>query len=179
MQTEEFSRPMQVGQLRRGETEATFEASAEECAALAKRMGIAACRSLSARLTFRVSGDGRRVTGTGRLTARVVQTCVVTLAPVEQAIDVPVSLLFLDESLLAEDRDVEDVAAGDDDPIADPIRGGRFDPGAVLAEHLALALDPYPRAEGARLDAPAAAPDEEVSGPFAALSALKDGENSR
>ena len=58
-------------------------------------------------------------------------------------------------------------------PIPDVYRDGRIDLGAIVAEHLALGLDPYPRSPGVAFDGhieddPAADPS-----PFAALAALK------
>jgi hypothetical protein len=56
------------------------------------------------------------------------------------------------------------------DPLADepePLEGDRIDLGEIVAEELALAIDPYPRAPGAELAAaaPAAGDTEPVPGP--------------
>ena len=50
------------------------------------------------------------------------------------------------------------------------------DLGAVATEFLLLGIDPYPRKPGAVFDAPPAG--DPASHPFAALAALKKGDNS-
>ena len=59
-------------------------------------------------------------------------------------------------------------ALGDDPP--DPLIGGAVDLGSVVSEHLTLALDPYPRKDGAKM--PGEATDAAES-PFAALLRLR------
>jgi hypothetical protein len=49
-----------------------------------------------------------------------------------------------------------------------------IDLGGTVLEHFSLALDPYPRAPGAKLPAePEIGVDEPVQSPFAALAGLK------
>jgi uncharacterized metal-binding protein YceD (DUF177 family) len=61
------------------------------------------------------------------------------------------------------------VTLEDDDP-PDEIEGGVVDLGAYVVEHLALALDPFPRKPGVEFEAPA---QESEPSPFAALARLK------
>ncbi len=140
-------------------------ASPGECAALARRFGIPAVNRLRAELLLRPEpGGGVRVGG--RLAAEVVQDCCVTLEPVVQQVEEAVDLRILPPG--------QDPA--DDDPDAPgrgPGRGGRRgDLGEAMAEQLALALDPYPRAPGAELPEAGAEPDPART-PFGALSALR------
>lgn len=110
------------------------------------------------------------------LGATVVQSCVVTLAPVVTRIDDPVERLFLAKMPdMAEDPEVE----MDHDTSTEPL-GEWIDLGAIAAEALLLALPLYPRAEGAVLpesqfSPPGVSPltDEDMK-PFAGLSALRD-----
>jgi len=60
--------------------------------------------------------------------------------------------------------------ADERDP-ADVIKGGVVDLGALVAEFLALGVDPYPRRPGAVFAPPSAA--DATSSPFAALAKLK------
>lgn len=178
---EEFSRVLQVRKIPTDGLSMTLVATPEECAALAARMGVLACQDVRAELSIAKSDRDRRVDATGRLTAKVVQACVVSLEPVPETIDEPLELLFLDESLIPDVPDaeitVEDLL--DDAPIPDPIVRGHFDVGAVIAEHLALALDPYPRRADAVFDAPGPPGDEpKRANPFAALRGLHGGEGA-
>ena len=91
----------------------------------------------------------------GRLTARVQQACVVTLAPVRTDIDEPVRRLY---SPYASPPEGDEVEMPDDE--IEPL-GPTIDAGAVLVEALALALPPYPRCEDAELPEGASDPDDE------------------
>ena len=103
----------------------------------------------------------------GRLQADVVQPCVVTLAPVATRIDESLRRRWSPDIA---DPDGEEVEMGDDE--VEPL-GAVIDLGALLTEALALALPPWPRAEGAELEAaPEEEPAEDRRKPFADLSAL-------
>jgi hypothetical protein len=70
-------------------------------------------------------------------------------------------------------REVEIEAAGADEP--EPIVEGRIDLGEAVVQHLAVNLDPYPRAPGARLPDLATEDGPVRENPFAALQRLRDG----
>ncbi|MBD0275271.1 MAG: DUF177 domain-containing protein, partial [Acetobacteraceae bacterium] len=142
----EFSRPLSLGLVGPDGRREVLEADAAERAALARRFGIPAVESLRAELRLRPEADGA-VRAEGRLAAEVVQSCVVTLEPVAQRVDEAVALRLLPAG--AEPRDEPD---GPDDI---PSEDGVVDLGEAVAEQLALALDPYPRAPGAALPAEA------------------------
>jgi len=108
-----------------------------------------------------------------RITARVVQACSVTLAPVETRIDEPVLRRYLTDY---QEPDTADVEVPEDDsaePMPDSI-----DAAAVALEALALALPMYPRAAGAGLGEAVFAPPGAVPlrnddlRPFAGLASL-------
>ncbi|QYK43277.1 MAG: DUF177 domain-containing protein [Paracoccaceae bacterium] len=110
-----------------------------------------------------------------RLTARVVQPCAVTLAPVTTDIAEPVRRLYVAGHEAPQGDEVELPEDVDTEPLPEAIDGG-----AVAVEALALALPPYPRAPGAGLGEAVFAPpgiaplrDEDLR-PFAGLAALKD-----
>jgi len=175
---EEFSRIVAVRKIPAAGLEMTLTATPEECEALAARLGILSCEALSAELRLTATdSDGRRVKAEGRLCARVAQACVITLEPVAEEIDEEISLLFLDESLIGGDETQVFVDAEADDDAPFPIADGSLDAGAAVAECLALALDPYPRKDGAELPPEAPEPAETGEGarpnPFAALAALR------
>jgi hypothetical protein len=68
----------------------------------------------------------------------------------------------------------------DDEEEVEPVVGGVIDVGEAFAEELGLALDPYPRAAGAALDAGALTPhvslgsEPDASMPFAALPEMRE-----
>ncbi len=148
-------------------------ASPEECRALAADLGIVAVRSLVAELHLAPwRSAGLRVTG--RLRGEVTQTCVVTLDPVDQVVDEDIDLRFLPAAMIEKPGEEIEIDALDEDP-PEPLPEGQLDLGQIVGEHLALGLDPYPRAPGAAFAEAAPEPDAEPErpSPFAALKALK------
>ncbi|HUF55439.1 MAG TPA: DUF177 domain-containing protein [Thermohalobaculum sp.] len=109
----------------------------------------------------------------GQLTAKAVQACRVTLAPLAETIDTPVRRRYLRD--LPVPQEDERVLGEDDMDPPEPL-GAEIDLGQLAVETLALALDPWPRAEDAALEPPEGAdPAEETSErPFAALARLRD-----
>jgi hypothetical protein len=160
-----FSRPVRVDRLPPEGTETLVEAGPEERAALARDFGLPEIRSLVGR--FRLVGSPHRVQVTGRVTADLAQTCVVTLEPfdavMEEEVDVDFSAADAFRGTDAEDAE-----------MPDPIVNGTIDLGSLAAEFLALGLDPYPRKPGVAFEEPA---PQEGASPFAALGRLqnKDG----
>jgi hypothetical protein len=154
----------------------TVEANAEERNAIAKLLDLVALD----RLTFEyrlASSSGRRIRMTGRLTASVVQTCVVSLDPVPSALDVAVEVEFWPEGAVAalEKTSEKDPGASLLD-WPEPIEDGVIELGKVLYEALATALDPYPKKPGASFEwseGPTGEAASPKSGPFAALERLK------
>lgn len=164
----EFSRPIALARIAAEGRHESLRASPAECAALAKRFGIPAVNRFAADLLLKREQAGG-VAIDGRILAEVVQECVVTLEPVTQQIDEAVHLRVLGPGEKASD----DPESPDD--VDAP--GGVADLGESLAEQLALALDPYPRAPGAALPdefgaEPEAPPAASVS-PFAELAARR------
>ena len=159
-----------------------FEAGETEREALARRLDLLALDALTAELRFAPANetDGAiRVSGT--IDARLVQRCVVTLEPVPRSVNEPVSALYAPPPAEQPEREVEVLAEGDE---AEPLPEDGIDVGALVAEHLALVLDPYPRHPDAP-DGPltyaagedgaeeGARDDDSGTRPFAALGQLK------
>ena len=122
---------------------------------------------------FDVSRHGRdalRVVGT--ISARVCQTCVVTLDPIENEIEENVDLVFAPPSALGPMADEVNLGVEALEP-PEPLVDGVVDLGAVAAEFLVLAIDPYPRKPGAVFEPPRSA--DAGAHPFAALAALRSG----
>jgi uncharacterized metal-binding protein YceD (DUF177 family) len=158
-------------------TPVALAAAEANLAAIARFIGVERVEALA--FEGRVRGwqaHGWRVTG--RVTARVVQSCVVTLEPVEAAIEAELDRTFLPVAELPEAP--EEVELTEDSLDAPDPLGDAIEIGALVLETLALELDPYPRAAdaafGARVyAAPGVEPlTDEAMRPFAGLAELKE-----
>ena len=144
------------------------EAPAEVRAQLVKLANLRDLPHLSAVFDLTRRGGGVHVAG--QVKARVGQTCVVTLEPLENDLDEPINVLFAPRLEVAAKDDGADRRAGDEE-TPEPLIEGKVDLGAVATEFLLLGIDPYPRKAGAEFAAVKTADDS--ARPFAALEALK------
>ena len=157
--TIEFSRLVPLSKAGPSRLTLTIQASAEECAALARRMDIPAVQHLTCAYALtRDAADAGIIVAVGRLRGRMTRICVVSA----EEFDVDVT----------DDFRVRFVPAGTErdevDPDLDdeiPYEGTLLDLGEAATEQLGLALDPYPRMDGAV--APEAEPGES---PFTVLA---------
>jgi len=158
--TAEFSRIVQVARIREGMHRAV-EATTSECRAVADRLGLNAVRHLCCGFDLDPAEDGA-VLATGKLRARVEQTCVVSLEAFDTEVIEDFRVRFVPAGTETDDIDLEA-----DDEI--PYEGAALDLGEAAVEQLALALEPFPRKPGAEMPA---APED--AGPFAALARLRE-----
>jgi uncharacterized metal-binding protein YceD (DUF177 family) len=166
----EFSRTFPVDKLRDREIRERIEANEEERADLAARMGIVAIPALEADLRLRRIQSGNMVEVTGEVNARVVQTCVVTLEPFETAIREEVSAYFGRADDIPDPEEVQI----DEDKSPEPIGShGEIDLGELAAQHLSLALDPYPRKPGVVFKEIVTGEETAPPNPFAVLAELR------
>ena len=151
-----------------------IEADRAICDAIADIGGLR--EVLSAQASFDVTPkSGGRFHVSGQVRARVGQTCVVTLEPMESDIDEAIDLIFAPPEQVPQMAALVDEAEHTDGETPDPpepIENGVIDLGKVATDALYLALDPYPRKPDAVFEAPVEAADPEDH-PFAALKALK------
>jgi hypothetical protein len=160
-----LSRPVTVDNLPAQGIEATVDATAEECAALAKDFKLPAIRSLVGR--YKLTGTPERVRVMGRIEAAVTQVCVVTLDEFDSDLQEDVEVDFSAPDSLP-------LTAGESEHEYEPpdeIVNGQVDLGSITAEFLALGLDPYPRKPG--VDFTYEVKNDPADGPFAALGKLK------
>ena len=121
--------------------------------------------------------DGVKIKGEVR--AKIVQACVVTLEPVESLIEEPVEAIFVPEgsrlARIAANDSGEMVLDPDGPDIPDVFTGDTIDAGGVVAEHVAMAIDPYPRKQGASFGERIESTDKDDArpNPFAALKDWK------
>jgi uncharacterized metal-binding protein YceD (DUF177 family) len=166
--------PVMVAQIPDTGLHRDVEADAAARKAIAELAGLR--EILSARASFDVTPEsGGRFQVTGHVTARVGQTCVVTLDPIENNIDEPIDLTFAPPEQIPALADLVDDDVESDVEIPDPpepIIGGAIDLGRLATDALLLGIDPYPRKPGAAFEPQVTAADPEDH-PFAALKALK------
>ena len=175
----EFSRPLRRDEVGRAAGARRIEADETERAALAVRFGLVSLAALSSDLTIEPAAGGAHIRG--RVLATVEQPCVVTGEPVAARIDEPFAVRFVAPEHFAREAAAEDEEIEIDSEDLDvlPIENGTIDLGELVAQTLALALPPYPRAAGADAKARAAGLVDEATaanatGPFAALARLRD-----
>lgn len=166
-----LSRPLEVSRVPASGCLEVVTADPDELAALAAAMKLPAIYSLVGQLTVSPwRGQGFKVQG--HLAAELDQVCVVTLEEFRDRIEDQIVRYFLPRDALRPDE-----AAMVEEGDADLFDGGTIDLGEVVAESLALALDPYPRRPGAEFrdieiaDPQATKPNDPAS-PFAALAQL-------
>jgi uncharacterized metal-binding protein YceD (DUF177 family) len=169
-----WSIPVVVAQIPDTGLHRGFEASSATRAAMADVAGLREVLSAQASLDVTPKGGGR-VHVTGRVQARIGQTCVVSLDPIENDIDEAIDLIFAPPEQIPEMAALVDEAAESDSEIPDPpepIENGMIDLGRVATDALFLAVDPYPRKPDAVFEPLVVAEDPEDH-PFAALKALQ------
>jgi hypothetical protein len=189
-----FSRPLAVEEVPPEGLDVTIAATEPERQALAAQDGLEGLAKLEGSLHVEPwRKEGLAVTGEMR--ARITQICVVTLDPFDSEIVEPIDVKFasLDGSPaipgVAQAREATRTRRGasqapntpapkaefeSDDP-PDPIIGGVVDLGALVAEFLALGLDPYPRKPGVEFKEPETPAETDiVESPFSKLKVLKD-----
>lgn len=174
-----FSYPVKVGHISANPVEVTISADAGERAALARLWNVLEVKALAVRFEVqRWKRDGVRLKG--RVTADIVQACVVTLEPVEAHVDEPVEVVFVPEGsklarlpVVVEGGEMLLDPEGPDAP--EVFSGDTIDAGQVAAEHAALAIDPYPRKVDAVFSghAETMAQEERKPSPFAVLKDWK------
>ncbi len=166
--TPEFSRPLPVAQIGMTETSRTIEATPEECARIAERLGLPSLISLSASFRITRQAGGDEYLAQGRLQARAVRTCVVSLDDFTEPTDIVFTIRFVTEET-SEDEALEapyDYEEGPDEVLYE---NDILDLGEAAVQEYALSLAPYPRKPGARL----AEPSQESGNAFAVLKNLQ------
>jgi len=139
---------------------------------LALVAGLASVRELpELSAVFHLTRWGARVHVTGHVRARVAQICVVTLEPMENAVEEAVDVLFAPAEPVKPEIVVYDSDPKNSKEPPEPLIDGVVDLGALATEFLVLGIDPHPRKAGAEF-APRKVGDDGAHA-FAALEALK------
>jgi uncharacterized metal-binding protein YceD (DUF177 family) len=146
-----FSYLVKVGHISANPVDVHLEADKAELQGLAELWNVQSVEELTADLKIsRWKRDGVRLTG--RVSANIVQACVVSLEPVESKIDEEFEQIFVPEdSKLARAPTMasgEMVLDPDGPDLPETFTGDTIDAGETVAEIAALAIDPYPRKPG-------------------------------
>ena len=177
--THSFDQSIDIRQLPKGGKVISLVAGDDECRALEDRLQLRCVDNVAADLTLSSLGSRAGVQLTGSLRADIVQACVVTLEDVADHIEEELAVRFV-EDVHAASNTTDDIDPEEDD--IEHFSGDFIEISEVVVQYLALAIDPYPRAEsvqespesvyssgsGANWDV------EEKPHPFAELKKLKD-----
>ncbi|MFN3371801.1 MAG: YceD family protein [Sphingomonadaceae bacterium] len=146
MAAPEFSHPIAIDRLSSAPRLHRLVADSTQRAALARRFDLLSIGRLEAELDVRRAGAG--AIAQGPLRAEVVQRCVVSGEPVAASLDIPLDLRFQPETDMRDEIELSPEAL---DLL--PVEDGMIDLGEAVAQSLALALDPWPRADAGSLEA--------------------------
>lgn len=168
--TPEFSRTLDAETVSDAPRQMEIGADEAERRRLAGRFRLKGIDRLAAEITL--SRRAGIIHAEGVVRAAVVQACVVTAEPIPAEVEAPFSVRFVPDAYEKSDGDETELSEDDCETL--PLEDGRIDLGELVAETMALALDPYPRCANAdeALNEMGVA-DQAGSGAFAALEALK------
>lgn len=167
----EFSRTIDAETISESPRLVEIEADEGERNALARRFDLGGIDRLSARL--KLARRAGILHADGHVQAAVMQSCVVTGDPIPASIDAPFSVRFVPGYSAEDGEEGLELSSEDCDTL--PLDGHSIDMGELAAETLFLALDPFPRSEGAdAMLRESGVLEEGDTGPFAELKALKE-----
>ena len=175
----EFPRPLDVSDLPAQGARMSVQATPAERLALCRRFALEDLGALEAKVRIERARDadgGPAIRVQAVLHAEVMQICVVTLKPFPVEVDDEFTILFQFAANMPEGGGGPDDAIAEDAP--EPLDTPEIDVGELVAQHLALALDPHPRRPDAVLESgggEAQIPELAVrpDSPFAKLGQLK------
>jgi uncharacterized metal-binding protein YceD (DUF177 family) len=158
--TSELSRPISLSKIAPSGLSIVVQATPEECAAIAIRMDIPGVSSLTCLFDLAAEDDGRSIFARGRLRARLIRICVVSAEEFETTVEDEFEIRFVPEGEIQDDPDPNQ-------PDEIPYEFDTIDLGEAAVEQLGLALDPYPRIDGAVMPV---TEDNDNASPFSVLA---------
>ncbi len=178
--TPEFSRRVEIDKIGKDRLTEDIAAEPEELAALAERMNLPAIRELKAHLELAPWKKGR-IRVRGHFTAVIDQECVRTLDVFTSEVGESVDRIYIKPEFVTAGEMKESAEFDADAPDApDVIVDDVIDIGELVAESLALALDPWPKKPGTTYVDYHSGEEREDEGrndgsrsPFAALERLR------
>lgn len=168
-----WSRTVTLSEIARGSPIIKLSADGTTRVAIARELGLERLDSLTATVKTRPWLDGAELNG--ELEARVTQICSASGDPFEQVLTNSFQVRAVPEGSDAAPRndslEVDIDPEGEDPP--DVLEGEKVDIGAYVVEHLALAIEPFPRKPGAVYQPPT---EESIDSPFAVLQQFRKGQ---
>mgnify|MGYP001306283307 CR=1 FL=1 len=146
----EFSFLIHPSELEAIEKKFVLTPESTEKIALAKRFGFEEIKNFTIKVCVKTIKSKHRVRVSGKINAKIVQNCVVSMVPIESIIDETFDVDFYDISHVVTETSSED---GSFEVYENDV----IDLGELGAQELAVAANPYPRAEGLA---------DEVIGPY-------------
>jgi len=140
----EFSKFVELDALPRGGRSFKLEASEAERKAVAKRLGAIAIDHFAGEIQIKASKD--RFSLRGDVAARMRRECVATLAEMNEEIDDTFEIEFTRAAEPAVSEEEDGFSLETPEFHGEP----EFDLGEILVQQLSLAMDPFPRKDGAR-----------------------------
>ena len=159
----EMSRIVELRELTTKPKKIEWQATKQECEALAKRLNILSVDDLNASLIVQKKD---LIEVSGNFIAHVRQACVVSGETVKQKVEDSFEEFFCQASRHENPIDIDM-----DAPDVEVVENGRIDVGELVVEYLILGLDPFPRKEGIPLVM--VGDIEEKENPFAVLKNWK------
>lgn len=115
---------------------------------------------------------------TGDVSGEIVQACAVTLEPVEETVEEPISAVYLPAgSRLAKPYNIvegEIILDPEGEDLPETFTGDEIDIGAIAEEFFTLGINPYPRKAGVEVAVKNEGDDEERGPLFEKLAALRN-----
>lgn len=176
----EFERRMCLSDLGAGVSQYALAADERERAAIAGRLNLISLEVFDVSVQIRSISRGKSADIRGTLNATVSQHCISTLQPVVRTYAEEFAIRFVGAQTASKhaSEGAQDLTLELEDLDIEVLDGEEFDIGEAAVQYLALALDPYPRADGVT-DWPSPGLDDaqEAPGrqnPFAVLKKLRD-----
>ncbi len=144
----EFSRTYNLDVIRKSGSNITLKATYDECVNLAVRYDIPAVSSLSAECQLKkmAQKDNGDYELNVKLSATIVQRCVLTLEDMEERISERFSIIFKQsEEAKIEANETQEVDFELEDDDIEYIEDTEVDVGEYVAEYLSLSINPYPK----------------------------------
>ncbi len=166
---ETISRVVDIGSLDGSGVRHVLEPTEAERAAIARRLGIPAIKSLRGEFLLTPTRGGVDIAL--NLSAVTERICVASLEPLDEVVHEEIRMAF-DRNF--NELDTEELGEGD--ISREPLEGDEIDIGELLVQHLSLSLDPFPR----KKDAASLSErfrDAASSSPFSVLKGLADRES--
>ena len=173
--TPEFSRLVSPSRIPPSGVSERLDATAEERKALRARFDLLDMPVLQAFLELKPDMKNA-VEVTGKINATIIQNCILTLEPITTSFDLNVQTTFLPSDDNPEGAGSPNLEEGAGEIEYYP-QGGKIDLGEMVAQHLGVSIDLYPRKPGATLNSTEFGAKVPEKNPFAKLAKIQDKES--